>query len=261
MKKSSLIGPEEAFVETETLSGAANCADAATQVTEQLERLRRDGPIQVEGQFANLDAATRTFLEREVSRRNFLAGSMVVAGTVAATQVSPRAAAQADPSAPEVVENVAEVTLNVNGAAYRLQVDTRASLLDTLRNILGLTGAKKGCNQGTCGACTVHVDGRRIVSCLTLAAMYDGREITTVEGLAQDGILHPLQRAFIDNDAFQCGYCTSGQIMSGVACIQEGHASGDEAELREWMSGNLCRCSAYPGIVAAIQEVAEREGA
>ncbi|HEY4725462.1 MAG TPA: (2Fe-2S)-binding protein, partial [Actinomycetota bacterium] len=148
------------------------------------------------------------------------------------------------------------VTLRVNGVDHQLRLDPRVTLLDALRDTLGLTGTKKGCDQGACGACTVLVDGKRVVSCLMLAAQCDGRQVTTIEGLAQDGELHPLQQAFIRHDAFQCGYCTSGQIMSAVSLLAEGRAGSDE-EIREFMSGNLCRCGAYPNIVAAIREAAE----
>jgi xanthine dehydrogenase YagT iron-sulfur-binding subunit len=145
------------------------------------------------------------------------------------------------------------VALTVNGTPHTLSLDTRTSLLDALREHLDLTGTKKGCDHGQCGACTVLIDGRRINSCLTFGVMLDGASITTIEGLAKDGKLHPLQRAFIDHDAFQCGYCTSGQICSAVALITEGKAkSGDE--IRELMSGNICRCGAYTNIVAAIQQ-------
>jgi xanthine dehydrogenase YagT iron-sulfur-binding subunit len=143
----------------------------------------------------------------------------------------------------------------VNGEPVSLALDPRESLLDVLRERLALFGTKKGCDQGQCGACTVHLDGRRIVSCLTPAVQVHGQEVTTIEGVARGGALHPLQQAFIDHDALQCGYCTPGQVMSALACIAEGHA-GDEAEIREYMSGNLCRCGAYVGIVAAIREVA-----
>ncbi|MEV0460784.1 (2Fe-2S)-binding protein [Catellatospora methionotrophica] len=147
----------------------------------------------------------------------------------------------------------------VNGETVRVRVDTRESLLDVLRERLGLTGPKKGCDHGQCGACTVHLDGRRVVSCLTPAVQADGADVTTVEGVAgPDGELHPLQQAFIDHDALQCGYCTPGQIMSGLACLAEGHA-GDDEQVREYMSGNLCRCGAYAGIVAAVRAVAEQE--
>ena len=141
----------------------------------------------------------------------------------------------------------------VNGRDLEAQVDVRTSLLDLLRDHLGLAGTKKGCNQGACGACTVLVDGERINSCLALAVQYEGRSVTTIEGLGAAGALHPLQQAFIEHDGFQCGYCTPGQICSAVACIDEGHA-GSDAEVREWMSGNLCRCGAYNGIVAAVRE-------
>jgi len=147
------------------------------------------------------------------------------------------------------------IELTVNGRPQRLDLDPRTSLLDLLREHLQLSGTKKGCNQGACGACTILVNGRRINACLTLAIMHDGAEITTIEGLAAGEALHPLQAAFIEHDAFQCGYCTPGQIVSGVACIAEGHARSSE-EIKAWMSGNICRCGAYPGIVAAIAEAA-----
>jgi xanthine dehydrogenase YagT iron-sulfur-binding subunit len=145
------------------------------------------------------------------------------------------------------------VRLTVNGQVRQLEIDPRQSLLDMLREDLDLTGTKKGCDQGQCGACTVLVDGRRVVSCLTLAVMKDGASITTIEGLAKDAILHPLQQAFIDHDAFQCGYCTPGQICSAVGLIGEGKAK-TAAEIRELMSGNICRCGAYSNVVAAIQQ-------
>ncbi len=149
------------------------------------------------------------------------------------------------------------IVLRINGYDHRITPDARTTVLDALREQTGLTGTKKGCDHGQCGACTVHVDGTPILACLTLAASVRGREITTIEGLAgEDGTLHPMQQAFIDYDAFQCGYCTPGQIMSAVACVEEGHA-GSCAEIQEFMSGNLCRCAAYPNIVAAI--VAARE--
>jgi xanthine dehydrogenase YagT iron-sulfur-binding subunit len=150
-----------------------------------------------------------------------------------------------------------DMTLSVNGRDRRLGLDSRTTLLDALREHLDLTGSKKGCDHGQCGACTVLVDGRRVLSCLTLAAAAQGRRITTIEGLARDGALHPMQAAFIEHDAFQCGYCTPGQIMSAVACVHEGHAASDEA-VREYMSGNLCRCAAYPKIVVAIRDAAAR---
>jgi xanthine dehydrogenase YagT iron-sulfur-binding subunit len=147
------------------------------------------------------------------------------------------------------------VTLRVNGVDRTVHLEPRVTLLDALRERLGLTGTKKGCDRGECGACTVHVDGRRINACMTLAVMQQGKAITTIEGLAEGDTLHPVQAAFIEHDAFQCGYCTPGQIMSAVACIREGHA-GSSAEIRQWMSGNLCRCGAYPNIVAAVRAAA-----
>ena len=150
------------------------------------------------------------------------------------------------------------VNLIVNEKRYALTLDLRSSLLDVLRERLALTGAKKGCDHGQCGACTVHVEGRRVASCLTLAAQADGRQVTTIEGLAlADGELHPMQQAFVDHDALQCGYCTPGQIMAAVACVDEGHATSPD-QVREYMSGNLCRCGAYVGIVAAIQDAAPK---
>ena len=145
--------------------------------------------------------------------------------------------------------------LEINGKAHALEVEPRVTLLDALREHLGLTGTKKGCDQGQCGACTVLVDGERVLACLTLAAQVEGRAVTTIEGLGDD-VLHPVQAAFLEHDAFQCGYCTPGQIMSAVACIREGHAGSDD-EIREYMSGNLCRCGAYPNIVAAVRKAAE----
>jgi xanthine dehydrogenase YagT iron-sulfur-binding subunit len=153
-----------------------------------------------------------------------------------------------------------DIGVRVNGQLHRLTIDARVTLLDLLRERLLLTGAKKGCNFGECGACTVHLDGRRVNACMVLAAAADGREVTTIEGLATGEGLHPVQQAFIDYDAFQCGFCTPGQVMSAVSLLEEGHA-GSEAEIREWMSGNLCRCSAYPQIVEAVQAVAARRRA
>jgi xanthine dehydrogenase YagT iron-sulfur-binding subunit len=151
------------------------------------------------------------------------------------------------------------VTLQVNGATHRLRLDSRATLLDTLRERLGLFGAKKGCDHGQCGACTVHADGHRVLSCLTLAKQAEGKQVTTIEGIVgKNGRLHPVQEAFLDHDALQCGYCTPGQVMSAIACIRERHV-GSAAEIREYMSGNLCRCGAYAGIVAAMQHAATEE--
>jgi xanthine dehydrogenase YagT iron-sulfur-binding subunit len=148
------------------------------------------------------------------------------------------------------------VRLIVNGTSHVLSLDPRSSLLDVLRELLALTGVKKGCDHGQCGACTVHLDGRGVLSCLTPALQADGRQVTTIEGLSlPDGDLHPMQQAFIDHDALQCGYCTPGQIMAAVACVSEGYATSPE-QIREYMSGNICRCGAYVGIVAAIEEAA-----
>lgn len=151
------------------------------------------------------------------------------------------------------------VVLAVNGRAHELRIEPRVSLLDALREHLGLTGSKKGCDQGTCGACTVWVNGRRVLACLTLAVTCEGREVTTIEGLTSEGELHPMQAAFVAHDAFQCGYCTPGQIMSAVALLREGHAA-DDVQIAEWMSGNICRCAAYPNIRAAIREVRDAPG-
>ena len=148
--------------------------------------------------------------------------------------------------------------VRVNGKSYALEIDPRTSLLDLVREHIGLTGLKKGCDHGQCGACTMHVDGRRIVSCMTPAVQADGHEVLTIEGLAAaNGDLHPMQQAFIDHDALQCGYCTPGQIMAAVACVREGHASSPD-QIREYMSGNICRCGAYVGIVAAIEDAARK---
>jgi len=172
--------------------------------------------------------------------------------TAGGTGLSTRAAAMqpAGSTAPEMVS----VSLTVNGTRHALRLDSRTTILDLLREHLDLTGTKKGCDQGQCGACTVLIDGRRANSCLTFAAMYDGAQITTIEGLASNGALHPLQRAFIEHDAFQCGYCTPGQICSAVGLIDEGKARTVD-DIRELMSGNLCRCGAYTNIVEAIEEV------
>jgi xanthine dehydrogenase YagT iron-sulfur-binding subunit len=148
-------------------------------------------------------------------------------------------------------------TLHVNGEQHVIELDPRATLVDTLREQLGLTGTKKGCDRGECGACTVHIGGQQVLACMTLAIMTEGREITTIEGLAKHGELHAVQSAFIEHDAFQCGFCTSGQIMSAVACIRDGHAETDE-QIAEYMSGNLCRCAAYPQIRAAVRAAARR---
>jgi xanthine dehydrogenase YagT iron-sulfur-binding subunit len=183
-------------------------------------------------------------------------GALVLLG--ASGEAVSRASAGAWPPHPASLRGQCVMILNINGREQRLAIDTRTSLLDALREHIGLTGAKKGCDQGQCGACTVHIDGERVLSCLTLAVAAQGRRIETIEGLAgPDGALHPMQQAFIDQDGLQCGYCTPGQIMSAIACVREGHA-GTDADIREYMSGNLCRCAAYPNIVAAIKQAREQ---
>ncbi|OLF14348.1 hypothetical protein BLA60_04260 [Actinophytocola xinjiangensis] len=190
--------------------------------------------------------------ESEVSRRGFLARSAAVSAAVTVAGGAVPAGATTPVAAPPGAGPV-EVTLRVNGGTHRLRVDPRATLLDTLRERLELTGTKKGCDRGQCGACTVHVDGRRVLSCLTLAASVPNRPVTTIEGLADGDRPHPMQQAFVDCDALQCGFCTPGQVMSAVAVVREGHTGSDE-EIREFMSGNLCRCAAYPTIVAAVKQ-------
>ena len=193
----------------------------------------------------------------KLSRRTFIGAASAAAGLPLIAE--PRSSVQptaAQLPGPHDVPDPVRVTLDVNGQTRLLSVDARTTLLDALRDHLGLTGTKKGCGHGQCGACTVHRNRQRILSCMTFAVMCEGAQITTIEGLAQPGgALHPMQQAFIDQDGFQCGYCTPGQIMSAVACVEEGHAHSPEA-IREYMSGNLCRCAAYPNIVAAIQQAA-----
>jgi xanthine dehydrogenase YagT iron-sulfur-binding subunit len=197
---------------------------------------------------------------RSLSRRNLLkAGAIATAAVV--TNSSVGATALRSPNVPGDLDARFDISptarVTVNGTPHVVDVEARVTLLDLLRERLQLTGAKKGCNRGECGACTVLLDGRRVNSCLVLAATLDGHEVTTVEGLAKNGRLHPVQQAFIDYDAFQCGYCTCGQIMSAVGCIAEGHTQSNE-EIREWMSGNLCRCSAYPQIAEAVAAAAKK---
>jgi xanthine dehydrogenase YagT iron-sulfur-binding subunit len=182
-------------------------------------------------------------------------GSAMVPVTVAV--IAPMDTADAVEAADGRFKALAIVHVEINGVDHQFQLQPRVTLLDMLRERLQLTGTKKGCNRGECGACTVLLDGRRVNACLVLAAAADGRKVTTIEGLADGPHLHPVQQAFIDHDAFQCGFCTCGQIMSAVGCIAEGHTSSN-AEIREWMSGNICRCSAYPQIAAAV-EAAARE--
>jgi xanthine dehydrogenase YagT iron-sulfur-binding subunit len=186
-------------------------------------------------------------------RRAFIAAA---AGTAVAPLAARAAGSAANPPA-AAQDGLApvSVTLRINGGNKSLTIDSRTTLLDALREHIGLAGSKKGCDHGQCGACTVLVDGRRVVSCLTLALATEGQQILSIEGLANGDALHPMQQAFIDQDAFQCGYCTPGQIMSAVACVKEGHANSDD-DIREYMSGNICRCAAYPNIVAAVKQAA-----
>jgi xanthine dehydrogenase YagT iron-sulfur-binding subunit len=188
-----------------------------------------------------------------ISRRSFLGTTGAVSATLG---LAGQAKAQEAPEAHVPADARPQIKLTVNGARRTLTVEPRTTLVEALRDTLGLTGTKIGCNQGQCGACTVLLNGVRANSCLTLAVMADGGEVVTVEGLADPGgALHPMQAAFAENDAFQCGYCTPGQILSAIGCVEEGHA-GSEAEIREYMSGNLCRCGAYPNIVAAVMQAA-----
>ena len=199
-------------------------------------------------------------MAHDVSRRTFLS-SAVTAGVAAAiagresmTAHAEEPATAPSATAPPRVAGAVPVTLEVNGKTHALELDPRTSLLDCLREHLMLTGTKKGCDHGQCGACTVHVNGRRVISCLSLALMHDGDEITTIEGLGTPEQMHPMQAAFVAHDGYQCGYCTAGQIMSAVALLKEPCGPGD-ADVKELMSGNICRCGAYPNIVAAIQKV------
>ena len=193
--------------------------------------------------------------DASVTRRDLLARSAAAGGAAALAPGLAARAAEENVAITPPPSGMVDITLHVNGRGILLQLEPRTSLLDALREQAGLTGTKKGCDRGSCGACTVHVDGRRVNACLTLAVRVQGRAITTIEGLAEGDTLHPLQAAFIEHDAFQCGYCTPGQIMSAAALIEEGHA-GSEHEIREFMSGNICRCGAYPNIVAAIRDTA-----
>ncbi|WP_353070825.1 (2Fe-2S)-binding protein [Tunturiibacter gelidoferens] len=197
----------------------------------------------------------------KLSRRSFLSHMGAAGVATAATAVTPLVVSSAIAETQErtvpdaqAIPGTMPVTLKVNGQSYSVQIDPRATLLDTLRETLHLTGTKKGCDHGQCGACTVHINGRRVNSCLTFAGMQQNVEIITIEGLGQPGHLHPMQEAFVAHDGFQCGYCTSGQIMSAVAMVKEPWGTGD-SDVKEAMSGNICRCGAYPNIVAAVQAV------
>src|SRR4029078_3564805 len=189
------------------------------------------------------------------TRRNFLTSTIGATMAVTVLERSPAQPASATTGATTPSRH--RLRIPVNGSAQDLALDVRTTLLDALREHVGLTGSKKGCDHGQCGACTVLVEGRRVLSCLTLALAVEGQRVVTIEGLAKGNELHPMQQAFIDQDAFQCGYCTPGQIMSAVACVKEGHA-GTEQDIREYMSGNICRCAAYPNIVAAVKQAAGR---
>lgn len=193
------------------------------------------------------------------ARRNFLKqSSLLTALAIAPPALLKAAGNNLDEKAAEYFEKKS-LQIEVNGIQHQLSVEPRVTLLDLLREQLHFTGTKKGCDFGQCGACTVHVNGKRVLSCLSLAVMQEGKKITTIEGLADGDKLHPMQEAFIKHDGFQCGYCTPGQIMSAVACVREGHADTDD-NIREYMSGNICRCGAYPNIVDAIKEVKEKGG-
>jgi xanthine dehydrogenase YagT iron-sulfur-binding subunit len=188
-----------------------------------------------------------------LSRRQFIGAAVVAGGAIALANQSAYDDGDGSPVRPQVTSPMFPVTLHVNGVEHRLNLDPRVTLLDALREELDLTGTKKGCDHGQCGACTVLIDSRRVYSCLMLAVVASGANVTTIEGLAKNDQLHPVQEAFIKHDAFQCGYCTSGQICSAVGLLSEGRGKSDD-EVRELMSGNICRCGAYPNIVAAIQD-------
>jgi xanthine dehydrogenase YagT iron-sulfur-binding subunit len=220
----------------------------------------RSGPLNEESRESQLK--NERSAHKGLTRRSFLgqAGVVILGATASPllTKVSPAQSEIAPSQAPPLpARDAALVTLKINGQEHQLKLEPRVTLLDALRNHLQIFGTKKGCDHGQCGACTVHVNGRRVNSCLTFAIMHEGDEITTVEGLARNGRLHPVQAAFIEHDAFQCGYCTSGQIMSAVALLSE-PCGDDDNSVRECMSGNICRCGAYPNIVAAIQQARKR---
>jgi xanthine dehydrogenase YagT iron-sulfur-binding subunit len=196
---------------------------------------------------------------RALPRRDFLigtAGSFAGMAAVRAQTTDYSTTAAENSSEESATTRSLELRLSINGQSQSMSIDPRATLVDLLREQLHMFGTKKGCDHGSCGACTVHIDGRRQLACLTLAATLDGAEVRTIEALSQGEQLHPVQEAFLRCDAYQCGYCTPGQIMSAVSCIEEGHADRSPEEAREWMSGNLCRCSAYPNILAAVRQTA-----
>lgn len=210
----------------------------------------------LKGKNANSDECKNSLHQQ---RRNFLKQSTALTAIAIAPNAIIKAAEKnLDEIAAGYFEKVS-VQMEINGAKHTFSVEPRVTLLDLLREQMQLTGTKKGCDWGQCGACTVHVDGKRVLSCLSLAVMQNGKKITTIEGLAKGDELHPMQKAFIKHDGFQCGYCTPGQIMSAIACVQEGHANS-ENEIRQYMSGNICRCGAYPNIVDAIMEVKNEGG-
>jgi xanthine dehydrogenase YagT iron-sulfur-binding subunit len=189
-----------------------------------------------------------------ITRREVITGGAALAAVAAEPLL-----ARPSETLREKDSGLVPVSLTVNGKNHQLYLDSRVTVLDALREHLHFTGSKKGCDQGQCGACTIHIDDTRVLSCLTLAVAVQGKKIVTIEGIAANGELHPMQQAFIDQDGFQCGYCTPGQILSAIACVREGHAKTD-ADIREYMSGNLCRCAAYPKIVAAIKQAREKMG-
>jgi xanthine dehydrogenase YagT iron-sulfur-binding subunit len=203
-----------------------------------------------------LDSSTKC----EISVARITRREVITCGAALAAVAAEPGLARPSATSLEKTSALVPVNLTVNGEHHQLNLDCRVTVLDALREHLHLTGSKKGCDQGQCGACTIHIDGTRVLSCLTLALAVHGKEIETIEGIASNGGLHPMQQAFIDQDGFQCGYCTPGQILSAIACVHEGHANSD-AEIREYMSGNLCRCAAYPKIVAAIKQAREKMGA
>jgi xanthine dehydrogenase YagT iron-sulfur-binding subunit len=200
------------------------------------------------------DAGT---IECEISVSTITRREVITGGAALAAVAAEPALALPREAPTDIAPAAVPVSLKVNGIIYRLNLDSRVTVLDALREHLYWTGSKKGCDQGQCGACTIHIDGERVLSCLTLAVAVQGKRIETIEGIAAHGELHPMQQAFIDQDGFQCGYCTPGQIMSAIGCVREGHANSD-ADIREYMSGNLCRCAAYPKIVAAIKQAREK---